>query len=189
MTCPGPAAVLARWQTLLAHIQLRPGREGEFEAIAAELYEATHRLENGCRRYEYYRGEREGFYYSLLAFDDFNAFLRHQTSDHHESASPRLGELVSEIRLEWLDPLGTASDLPDTRMQALAADADTLTQRYHEAFAARVQQWWETRRGKRSVMATHRTMCPMNCHPTFCGMRVTIEHGAVVSIAGDPEKP
>ena len=24
-----------------------------------------------------------------------------------------------------------------------------------------------------------RTMCPMNCHPTFCGMQVTIENGRV----------
>jgi anaerobic selenocysteine-containing dehydrogenase len=37
--------------------------------------------------------------------------------------------------------------------------------------------------GRRTV----RTMCPMNCHPTLCGMLVTVEGGRVVEIAGDPE--
>lgn len=36
---------------------------------------------------------------------------------------------------------------------------------------------------------TSRTMCPMNCHPTFCGMEVTVRDGEVVSIAGDPANP
>src|SRR5260370_37594729 len=34
-----------------------------------------------------------------------------------------------------------------------------------------------------------RTMCPMNCHPTLCGMRVEVEDGQVVSIAGDEDNP
>jgi anaerobic selenocysteine-containing dehydrogenase len=32
-------------------------------------------------------------------------------------------------------------------------------------------------------------MCPMNCHPTLCGMRVEVEHGQVVRITGDQENP
>src|SRR4051812_11463371 len=35
----------------------------------------------------------------------------------------------------------------------------------------------------------HRTMCPMNCHPTLCGMLVGVEHGRVVSVQGDPDNP
>ena len=38
-------------------------------------------------------------------------------------------------------------------------------------------------------MATIRTMCPMNCHPTLCGMLVTVEDGQVVKVAGDPDNP
>ncbi len=34
-----------------------------------------------------------------------------------------------------------------------------------------------------------RTMCPMNCHPTLCGMLVEVEDGRVVSIAGDEDNP
>jgi anaerobic selenocysteine-containing dehydrogenase len=37
--------------------------------------------------------------------------------------------------------------------------------------------------------ATVRTMCPMNCHPTLCGMLVDIEDGRVVGIRGDRDNP
>ena len=33
------------------------------------------------------------------------------------------------------------------------------------------------------------TMCPMNCHPTLCGMRATVADGALVAIEGDPDNP
>src|SRR4030095_11496572 len=33
------------------------------------------------------------------------------------------------------------------------------------------------------------TMCPMNCHPTFCGMEVEIQDDRVVSIRGDEDNP
>ena len=36
---------------------------------------------------------------------------------------------------------------------------------------------------------TVRTMCPMNCHPTLCGMRVEVEDGKLLSVAGDLENP
>ncbi|MGR9091791.1 MAG: molybdopterin-containing oxidoreductase family protein, partial [Gammaproteobacteria bacterium] len=36
---------------------------------------------------------------------------------------------------------------------------------------------------------TARTMCPMNCHPTFCGMEVIVQGNEIVSITGDPANP
>lgn len=36
---------------------------------------------------------------------------------------------------------------------------------------------------------TVRTMCPMNCHPTFCGMQVTLNGDELVEIRGDKENP
>jgi anaerobic selenocysteine-containing dehydrogenase len=33
------------------------------------------------------------------------------------------------------------------------------------------------------------TMCPMNCHPTYCGMLVTVEDGKLLKIEGDPDHP
>jgi quinol monooxygenase YgiN len=128
--------------TILAHIQVHPGRERDFEAIARDLHAAT-RDEPGSRHYEYWRAAKPGLYYCLLAFEDFHAFLAHQTSDHHERASPALGELIERIRLEWVDPVAGASRLPPTRMQTLPDGADELTARYHELFAATLQDWWQ----------------------------------------------
>jgi len=34
-----------------------------------------------------------------------------------------------------------------------------------------------------------RTMCPMNCHPTLCGMLVEIDGTRVVGVRGDPDNP
>jgi anaerobic selenocysteine-containing dehydrogenase len=34
-----------------------------------------------------------------------------------------------------------------------------------------------------------RTMCPMNCHPTLCGMLVELDEGRVVGTSGDKENP
>ncbi len=39
------------------------------------------------------------------------------------------------------------------------------------------------------VPATIRTMCPMNCHPTLCGMLVDVEGGDLVGVRGDPDNP
>lgn len=38
-------------------------------------------------------------------------------------------------------------------------------------------------------MRTFKAMCPMNCHPTLCGMAVTVDADAKVSITGDPSNP
>ena len=39
--------------------------------------------------------------------------------------------------------------------------------------------------GRRTV----RTMCPMSCHPTLCGMLVEVEDGRLVQVRGDRENP
>jgi anaerobic selenocysteine-containing dehydrogenase len=36
---------------------------------------------------------------------------------------------------------------------------------------------------------TVRTMCPMNCHPTLCGMLAEVEDGRLLSVKGDPDNP
>lgn len=36
---------------------------------------------------------------------------------------------------------------------------------------------------------TVRTMCPMNCHPTLCGMLAEVRDGELVGIQGDPANP
>ena len=132
--------------TILAHIRVRPGTEPAFEDIARRLFRATHDHETGVRRYEYWRGSEPRTYYTLLSFDDFRTFIDHQTSDHHEAASPEIGRVVESLRLEWVDPVQGASDLPPTASQDVAADAGDLTRAYAERFAAQVADWWSALR-------------------------------------------
>ena len=117
--------------------------------IPGELYQLTQERERGVHHYEYWRGAEPGLYYCLLSFDDYLTFLAHQTSDHHESASPRLGELVRNMKLEWVDPVAGASQLSTTEHQELPDGADELTARYHRGFAPQLQEWWAT--GRRAV--------------------------------------
>ena len=135
--------------TILAHIQIHEGRETEFEALVSELHAAT-TTESGKRHYEYWRAATPRLYYCLLAFDDFQAFLVHQTSEHHEKASPKLGELIEKMKLEWVDPVQGGSDLPPTEMQPLPDGADELTRTYHKLFAATLQDWWMPLRERRA---------------------------------------
>lgn len=128
--------------TILAHITVRERGEAAFEALAREMYAATHERETGVRRYEYWRAESPRTYYTLLSFDDFNTFIEHQASDHHESASPRLGEVIESIRLEWVDPVEGASPLGPTDSQDVPANAGDLVARYHERYAATIADWW-----------------------------------------------
>lgn len=39
------------------------------------------------------------------------------------------------------------------------------------------------------AITTARTMCPMNCHPTLCGMQVDIEGERLLAVRGDPDNP
>ena len=100
--------------TLLAHIRVQPGMEARFEEIAAEMHRASHARDRGLVRYEYWRGAEPGTYYALESFDDFLGFVEHQSSDHHEDATPGFREVFADIRLEWVDPIQGSSPLVPT---------------------------------------------------------------------------
>src|SRR6185503_12630059 len=59
----------------------------------------------------------------------------------------------------------------------------------HPAAAALDGHRTHTREATRAMSHVVRTMCPMNCHPTLCGMLVEIDGGRVVGVRGDPDNP
>jgi quinol monooxygenase YgiN len=128
--------------TILAHITIREGKQAEFEALAKTLHTASHATEPHLRAYGYWRGSEPRTYYTLLAFDSFLDFINHQTSDHHETAAPALGGCIEGMRLEWVDPIQGASTLPPTAAQDTPADADELTAKYAQRYAAKIADWW-----------------------------------------------
>ncbi len=131
--------------TILAHIHVHAGREHDFEELVREIFSATHANETSVRHYEYWRGQEPGLYYCLLAFEDHPAFIHHQASDHHEAASPRFGDLIERMRLEWVDPVGGASPLRPSAPGALPAGASELEQRMARLFPVEVAEWWPPR--------------------------------------------
>ena len=54
--------------------------------------------------------------------------------------------MFESLRLEWVDPIAGASDLPADRAPAGPRGADELTAAYTDRFAADVAPWWSTLR-------------------------------------------
>ncbi|MGC8512004.1 MAG: putative quinol monooxygenase [Acidimicrobiales bacterium] len=135
--------------TFLARIRVRSGEAARFEQIARDLYSDSHGTETELRRYEYWRGEEPNVYYTLASFDSYQGFLAHQTSPHHEKASPALRDVIEEIRLEWVDPIGGASPLVPTVMAVPGDEASELERAYAQRFDASPQAWWLDLRGER----------------------------------------
>ncbi len=131
--------------TLLAHLRVRPGCEGQFDELARRLHAASWAAEPGLVRYEYFRARAPRSYYCLLSFSDEAAFLRHQASDHHEAETAELRDLLEDAQFEWVDPVVGASGLVPTQPTGPAQDANDLERGYHRAMAITVADWW--RRG------------------------------------------
>ena len=128
--------------TLLVHLTIRAGREREFEEAARGLYASTHAHESGLRRYEYWRAEAPRTYYTLEAFDDYNGFLRHQASGHHDSYTPLFREIIESIRYEWIDAMTGASPLSPTTEVPLPDDANDAMRAYAQRTPVQVAPWW-----------------------------------------------
>ncbi len=128
--------------TILAHITIKPGMEARMEAMAKALYPASHDNETHVRRYEYWRGQAERTYYTLLSFDDYVGFLEHQASAHHERLTAGFGDIIESFHLEWLDPIQGGSPLVPTANMAPPADATDLMRTYAGSMPAEVADWW-----------------------------------------------
>lgn len=128
--------------TLLAHVTVHPGTEKQFETIVSELHRRTHADEPEVLRYDWVRGAEPRTYYTFLSYPDHRTFIEHQVSDQHEEAAAQFRDMIASIRIEWVDPIGVSGDLPATETQEAPDDADELTKKYSERFAATVAEWW-----------------------------------------------
>ena len=136
-----------------AHITVLPGREAAFEAAARELAAATLERERGIRRYEYTRLSKPATYQAVLAFDDYDAFIEHQVSQHHHVIAGAMRDLIASLRLERVDPVPGCSDLAphdaDDRAteqrQIEPVDEAVLSSRsdeYRERYPLTPAAWW-----------------------------------------------
>ncbi len=134
--------------TILAHIQIKPGKEARFEELQGSLWRDTKANEPRTTRYEFFRGEKEGSYYGLLSFEDFQAFLIHQSSDAHEEFGAQFGDVVDGIQIEWIDAIEGANDLTPNAPQDAPPGATELQQKYAKSYAIRMADWWDALRNK-----------------------------------------
>lgn len=132
--------------TLLAKIQIHPGKETDFESVMAYMYQQTHSTEAGVLRYEYWRGREAGFYYCLLSFPSNTAFWEHQASDHHEGKMEQFAACIAELDLETVDPVQSASPLPAATDNAVEASASAAAIAEAENYPIALAQWWLTQR-------------------------------------------
>jgi quinol monooxygenase YgiN len=133
--------------SLLAKIQVHPGKEAQFEDVMAFMYKQTHSVEEGVLRYEYWRGQKPGFYYCLLSFSDALTFWQHQASDHHEGEMQRFGECIAELDLEVIDPVQQASPLPPTIAGEAPLQESAAVQEQAKLFPITEAHWWQILRG------------------------------------------
>ncbi len=127
--------------TLLAHIQIKPGKEAKWEGIMHDMVTETFGTEDGVLRYEYWKGQEPLSYYCLLSFKDKWAFYHHQMSDHHEGHD--FADVLAGIRLEYIDPVeGAGGGLPPTTDPALEDDASEAMRTAQERFPLAIPAWW-----------------------------------------------
>ena len=86
--------------TILAHLEVHPGKEVEWEAIMADMVRQTFEQEAQVLRYEYFKGREPLHYYCLLSFEDKWAFYLHQASDYHEGHD--FEGVLANVELEYL---------------------------------------------------------------------------------------
>jgi quinol monooxygenase YgiN len=130
--------------SLLAHIQIKPGKEAKWEAIMRDMVGQTFGTEDGVIRYEYWKGQEPLTYYCLLSFRDKWAFYAHQVSDHHEGHD--FADVLAGIRLEYIDPVeGAGGGLPQTFDPALPDDAPEAMRTAQERFPLTIPAWWSAR--------------------------------------------
>jgi quinol monooxygenase YgiN len=134
--------------SLLAKIQIHPGKEQEFEDVMAYMYRQTHETEEGVLRYEYWRGREPGFYYCLLSFRDALTFWRHQASDHHEGEMERFAACIAALDLETIDPVKQASPLPATQEGVLPDGELPIVHEQAQLYPIAVAAWWKALREK-----------------------------------------
>ncbi len=132
--------------TILAKIQIHPGKETTFEAVMRAMYQATHSTEQQVIRYEYWRGREPGFYYCLLSFASTVDFWQHQASDHHEGEMQRFVDCIAELDLEIVDPVQGASPLPATEAGKLEPGASPELIEQAKQFPVSLARWWLTHR-------------------------------------------
>lgn len=94
--------------TFIATLEVKPGKEAEFERLQQELSKLTHEHEPETFVYDVIRDRgKPGVYVVYARFKDEAAFQHHQTTDFHERLVPLIVEcLAKPFAIEFFDWVG-----------------------------------------------------------------------------------
>ena len=127
--------------TLLAHVKINHGLDDHREGIALCVFSATHDNEDGCVRYEYWRGSESRTYYVLLSFQSFDDFMTHQVADYHHNTDFR--DCFEDFNLEWVDPIENASPLIQSETSGeTKEDRGEVWNNYVRNHSSEIPAWW-----------------------------------------------
>ena len=89
--------------TIVATLDIKEGKEEEFEAVMKGLADEVRKNEDGCALYTVNK-TKDGKYVMLERYNDKDAFKAHTGSEHFKEASPKImacmGGLPTMTRLE-----------------------------------------------------------------------------------------
>ena len=94
-----------------------------------------------------------GCYQATLAFDDYDAFIEHQASQHHFVLAGAMKDTIATIRLERVDPVPGCSGLSPVDHPEAAGEPATLgsvddsvldarREHYRERYPMDAATWW-----------------------------------------------
>lgn len=105
--------------TLLAYIRVKPSALSNWEAAISGLVDRTFAEEHEVIRYEYWKGQQPNTYYALVSFTNAAALTAHQQAQYYKAFS--IDTFIEAVEIEYVDPVHTASPLPQTKPPASIA--------------------------------------------------------------------
>ena len=80
---------------IVAHLKIKAGKEGDFEAAFRELQEGVKKNEPGCLLYDVFKSKSDPTTYVVMEQYKSDADLAaHRTTPHMAAAGPKLGAVL-----------------------------------------------------------------------------------------------
>ncbi|MDD9933873.1 MAG: putative quinol monooxygenase [Myxococcales bacterium] len=80
---------------VIAKLKVADGKEGDFEALIAELAKTVLEKEEGCVMYQLCKSQQAGTYVMIERYKDQEAFGVHAQTEHFRAAVARFGEVLA----------------------------------------------------------------------------------------------
>jgi quinol monooxygenase YgiN len=92
---------------VVATIQVKEGKEADFEAVMKDLAEKVRANEPGTTLYQVCKSTQEPTYVVLENYSDQDAFTHHTTTSYFKEAGPKMGACMAGApKIEFFEVIG-----------------------------------------------------------------------------------